>query len=252
MPPVAASPNAWLSRSRCELRQPPSNWMVCASGSTLEPVIVDRSITRPSSHRAWPATACPPPRTEGLSSCSRPKRTAAITSATPEQRAMSAGRRWMCPFQILRTSSYVGSSGWISCPWKLAAKPSMAALSIDVMRSPPRPKKTAGAKGAGGPRPPRRSPGRPVDEAVGGHREVVVEPLPKLGLEIGVVERRGHRRHPSVALALPDRERRVAHAQAGMAASIAVRRGAHPSTGQGTTRGAPPAGRGRRDTAVAA
>ena len=50
---------------------------------------------------------------------------------------MSAGLRWVWPFQIWRTLSYVGSSGWISWPWKLAAKPLMAALLIDVITSPP-------------------------------------------------------------------------------------------------------------------
>ena len=49
-----------------------------------------------------PATACPPPRTAVSRSCSRAKRTAAITSATPRHRAMSAGRRSMWPFQTLR------------------------------------------------------------------------------------------------------------------------------------------------------
>src|SRR5215204_3440690 len=133
IPPVTASPNAWLSRSTCELRQPPSTRIVPASGSTRDPVMSDRSITMPSSQSAWPAMACPPPRTAVSRSCSRAKRTAAITSATPRHRAMSAGRRSMWPFQILRVSSYVGSSGRTSSPRKPASSASSVAVSSAVI-----------------------------------------------------------------------------------------------------------------------
>ena len=74
--------------------------------------------------------------------------------------------------------------------------------------------------------------GLAVDEAVGRHGEVVVEPLPYVGLEIDRVERTGHRRQPSVSLALTDGEWRVAHAQAGMSPPIAVRRGPAPVLSQ--------------------
>ena len=79
--------------------------IVCARGSTRVPVMSERSITRSSSAMAWPATAWPPPLMAGCSSCSRPKRTAAITSATPVQRAIRAGRRWIWPFQTWRALS---------------------------------------------------------------------------------------------------------------------------------------------------
>ena len=48
---------------------------------------------------------CPPPRTESARPCSRAKRTHAITSEAPMQRAISAGRRSIIAFQIARVSS---------------------------------------------------------------------------------------------------------------------------------------------------
>ena len=53
-----------------------------------------------------PATLCPPPRTARGSPCSRAKRTIAWTSAVLVQRATSAGRASMMPFQTARASSY--------------------------------------------------------------------------------------------------------------------------------------------------
>ena len=46
-------------------------------------------MTSPPSLTAFPATLCPPPRTESNSSCSRATLTQATTSAVPEQRAIT-------------------------------------------------------------------------------------------------------------------------------------------------------------------
>ena len=56
-------------------------------------------MTRPSSQTDWPGKLWPPPRTAVRRPVSRPKRTAAMTSATPAQRAITAGWRSMEPFQ---------------------------------------------------------------------------------------------------------------------------------------------------------
>jgi hypothetical protein len=105
IPPVTASPAAWVARSRSRYRQPPWARAVPAAGSTRTPVMADRSITRPSSQTAWPATAWPPPRTETGRSRSRAKRTASRTSATSRQRTTARGRRSTFPFQTRLASS---------------------------------------------------------------------------------------------------------------------------------------------------
>jgi hypothetical protein len=69
------------------------------------PFIGERSITRPSSHTAVPATPWPPPRTAIGSPASRAWRTAAATSSALVQRAISDGRRSIAPFQTCRASS---------------------------------------------------------------------------------------------------------------------------------------------------
>jgi hypothetical protein len=76
-----------------------------ASRSTRTAFLSDRSIISPPSTTAWPATAWPPPRTETGRSSSLAKRTASTTSSAPAQRATSAGRRSMAPFQTRRASS---------------------------------------------------------------------------------------------------------------------------------------------------
>ena len=63
------------------------------------------TIINPPSQTAMPGVLWPPPRTETSSRWSRAKRTAAMTSATPPQRAISAGRRSIMPFQTRRVSS---------------------------------------------------------------------------------------------------------------------------------------------------
>ena len=63
-------------------------------------------MTMPSSQVENPATLCPPPRTAIVRSLLRAKPTAAITSAAPAQRTISAGRRPSCaPFQIRHASA---------------------------------------------------------------------------------------------------------------------------------------------------
>ncbi len=65
----------------------------------------DRSISSPPSHKAVPAMLWPAPRTEASTPCSRANRTAAITSAAPAQRAISAGRLSIMAFQMARVAS---------------------------------------------------------------------------------------------------------------------------------------------------
>jgi len=105
IPPVVASPNCWVARSSSLQSSPPAARAVRAAGSTRTAFISDRSIISPPSTTACPATACPPPRTETGRSRSRAKRTASTTSSAPAQRAISAGRRSMAPFQTCRASS---------------------------------------------------------------------------------------------------------------------------------------------------
>ena len=76
MPPVVARPWRWVARSSSDQTTPPAARATRAAGSTDTAFISDRSIITPSSQTAWPATACPPPRTETGRSRSRAKRTA--------------------------------------------------------------------------------------------------------------------------------------------------------------------------------
>src|SRR5262249_13824173 len=92
----------------------------------------ERSITRPPSHTAVPATLWPPPRTATSRSRSRAKRTAVRTSTAPVQRAMSPGRRSIAPFQIARAASYCVSPGRMSSPRKCCARSVRAASSRAV------------------------------------------------------------------------------------------------------------------------
>ncbi len=59
----------------------------------------------PPSQVPWPATLWAPPRTAVSSRSLRAKRTASTTSATLAQRAISAGRRSIAPFQTRRAVS---------------------------------------------------------------------------------------------------------------------------------------------------
>ncbi len=62
-PPVVARPNGSVARSKSLIVAPPPTVAVRASGSTETAFIARRSMTRPSSTSAFPATLCPPPRT---------------------------------------------------------------------------------------------------------------------------------------------------------------------------------------------
>ena len=104
-PPVTASPNACVSWSKSAHVQPPSATAVRRAGSTRTLVMADRSMTMPPSQVEKPGSECPPPRTATSRFSLRAKSTARMTSATPAQRTISAGRRSWAPFQIARASS---------------------------------------------------------------------------------------------------------------------------------------------------
>src|ERR671922_1897118 len=120
-PPGDASPNACVSRSYSPQRTPPFARAVLPGGSTRTPFMRDRSINRPSSQVPLPATLCPPHRTATGSEFSRAKSTAAMTSATPRGRMMSAGLLSIMAFQTRRAVSYGGSFGTTSSPLKSSA-----------------------------------------------------------------------------------------------------------------------------------
>ena len=70
-----------------------------APGSTHTPRISDMSSISPPSQTARPAMLWPPPLIDSGRPCSRAALTPAMTSATPRQRTMSAGRRSIIAFQ---------------------------------------------------------------------------------------------------------------------------------------------------------
>ena len=82
-PPGTASPKSCVSRSKSPQVAPPWARTVCVAGSTWTPRICERSMTRPPSLTALPATLWPPPLTESSRPCSRAKLTASTTSAAP-------------------------------------------------------------------------------------------------------------------------------------------------------------------------
>src|SRR6266550_1649042 len=92
-PPGTASPKSCASRSVSPQVAPPCARTVCVEGSTWTPRICERSITRPPSLTALPATLWPPPLIETSRFCSRAKLTASTTSAAPLHCTISAGRR---------------------------------------------------------------------------------------------------------------------------------------------------------------
>src|SRR5262249_27408523 len=92
VPLGVAIPKACVAWSTSAQTQPPSTRTVHAEGSTRIPFIRDRSITRPSSQIPSPPPLCPPPRIAVSRPLSRPKFTAAMTSATSTQRAIKRGR----------------------------------------------------------------------------------------------------------------------------------------------------------------
>jgi hypothetical protein len=104
-PAGTASPKACVSRSSSPSRTPACARTVRPARSTRTPFIRERSITSPSSHTDKPGRLWPPPRTATASPTRRAKRTASMTSATPAQRAMSAGYRSIDPFHTFRCCS---------------------------------------------------------------------------------------------------------------------------------------------------
>src|SRR5262245_25059538 len=94
-------------------------------------------MTTPPSQTAEPDTLCPPPRTATGRPESRAKFTAAITSALPEHRTITAGQRSIMPFQTLRAVSYSVSRSEITRPRILVLRSSIAAASSVVMVGTP-------------------------------------------------------------------------------------------------------------------
>src|SRR3954470_10560717 len=137
-PPDTASPKACVSRSNSPHVRPASARTVRLSTSTRMPFIADRSITRPSSQLPWPFAEWPPQRTATSMAFARANSTAWITSATPAQRAIAAGRRSNIPFQTLRASSYPGLSAVSTSPRSASVSWATAACgtpTLVVMRA---------------------------------------------------------------------------------------------------------------------
>ena len=105
VPPVVASPKAWVSWSKSAHFAPPAASARSRAASTWMPVIAERSIMKPPSQVPLPAKLWPPPLTDTSRSCSRANSTQAWTSAVPAQRPMSAGVRSIMPFQTRRATS---------------------------------------------------------------------------------------------------------------------------------------------------
>ena len=131
---------------------------------------------RPPSQTACPVTLWPPPFTEISRSCSRAKRIAPTTSATPAHRAIRPGRLSIMRFQTVRASSYPSSPGRRRRPDKLFAKARTAGSGSSM---PPRSVVawiTALRPGAR-PRRPARPVARRIDHALG----VTVHPVGGVG-----------------------------------------------------------------------
>ena len=106
IPPVVASPNACVSRSKLapeRARLGPRRARLRIDADPLHQAEVDddAAVADRQAGEAVPAAA----DRELQVRCACANRTAAITSATPAQRAISAGRRSIDPFQTLRCSS---------------------------------------------------------------------------------------------------------------------------------------------------
>ena len=90
-PPVTARPCSCVAASSSPQTTPGCTHAIRRTGSTWIAFSGPRSITMPPSLVAKPGAACAPPRTEISIPCSRACRSAAATSATDSQRAISAG-----------------------------------------------------------------------------------------------------------------------------------------------------------------
>src|SRR5215203_5803471 len=80
VPPVVASPCAWVAASNSVHFTPGSARAVRVAASTVMAFIEEKSMTRPSSQVPVPATPWAPPRMASGKRCSRAKLTAACTS----------------------------------------------------------------------------------------------------------------------------------------------------------------------------
>jgi len=132
IPAGTASPNACVARSSSPRVTPASTSARPSPSSTRTPFNADRSTTSPSSQSARPPTPWPPLRTDIRRSCSRANRTELRTSDASAHRATSPGLRSIAPFQIERASSYVGSVGTISRPWKRSPNARKAGAGTEV------------------------------------------------------------------------------------------------------------------------
>src|SRR5256886_10599051 len=94
--------------------------------------IRDRSITRPSSHTAFPDTLCPGPRTAKRNPCPLAKAIDWITSSASLHRTITAGLRSIIAFQIRRASSYFASSGRMSSPCNPLANSTNSSSDADI------------------------------------------------------------------------------------------------------------------------
>ncbi len=115
-PPVVASPCACVAASNSPQVTPAWARTTRASGSTSIRFSGERSSMIPSSQTACPLTPWPPPLTESGRPVSRASRMPATTSAAPEQRTISRGRRSIIALKTVRASSYPSSPGSRSSP----------------------------------------------------------------------------------------------------------------------------------------
>src|SRR6266699_1455773 len=105
-----------VAASTSPSRQPPPACTSLRSGSTVTSRSPDRSMVRPPSDMALPATLWPPQRTEGGRPCSRAWLTAATTSSVLVQRRIRPGRRSTMAFHSRRACSYSAWSGPMISP----------------------------------------------------------------------------------------------------------------------------------------
>ena len=116
MPAGTMSRCGAVAASTSPRRHPPPTWTSLRSASTVTSRSPLRSMVRPPSDMALPATLWPPQRTLGGRPCSRATVTAATTSEVLVQRRMRPGRRSIMAFQIVRARSYSAWSGPMMSP----------------------------------------------------------------------------------------------------------------------------------------
>src|SRR5262249_4891971 len=90
----------------------------------------ERSMTRPTSTAQWPAGLWPPPRTAISRPRAWPKASAAATSSTSMQRAITAGRRSISRLKQRRARSYSRSPSTSTSPVSESRNSSTARASL--------------------------------------------------------------------------------------------------------------------------